>query len=43
MLITESEYNLWNENPIEFVRLQVDQSNYFNPKLIVKSLVRAIT
>ena len=42
MLISEQEYNIWNENPIEYVRLQVDQSNYFNPKAIVKTLVKSI-
>jgi hypothetical protein len=42
MLITEQEFNLWNDNAIEFVRMQVDQSNYFNPKSIVKALVRSI-
>ena len=30
MLLTQSEYQLWTENPIEYVRLQVDQSNPFN-------------
>jgi hypothetical protein len=42
MLITEQEYNLWTENPIEYVRLQVDQSNCFNAKAIVKTLVKSI-
>jgi len=42
MLITEQEFALWSENPIEFVRLQVDQSNYFNPKAMVKQLVKAV-
>jgi hypothetical protein len=42
MLINESEYSLWSENAIEYVRLQVDQSNAFNVKQIVKTLVKSI-
>ena len=42
MLISENEYNLFSENPIEYVRMQVDQSNPFNAKHIVKSLVKTI-
>jgi len=32
MLISEQEFNLWNENPIEYVRMQVDFSNPWNVK-----------
>ncbi len=42
MLLSQSEYQLWSENPIEYVRLQVDQSNQFNPKNIVKLLVNSV-
>ena len=42
MLISQSEFELWSENPIEYVRMQVDQSNPFNAKHIVKLLVKII-
>lgn len=42
MLINENEFQLLTENPIEYVRMQVDQSNPFNAKLIVKALVKSI-
>lgn len=42
MLLSQSEYQLWSENPIEYVRLQVDQSNPFNSKNIVKLLVNSV-
>jgi len=42
MLLSQSEYQLWSENPIEYVRLQVDQSNQFNSKNIVKLLVNQV-
>lgn len=42
MLLSQSEYQLWSDNPIEYVRLQVDQSNPFNSKNIVKLLVNQI-
>jgi hypothetical protein len=42
MLLTQGEYQLWTENPIEYVRLQVDQSNQNNSKHIVKLLVKVI-
>ena len=32
MLMSQAEAELWTENPIEFVRLQVDQSNQYNTK-----------
>jgi len=31
-MLTEYEYQLWQENPIEYVRLQVDNSNSWNVK-----------
>lgn len=42
MLISQSEFELWTENPIEYVRMQVDQSNPNNAKSIVKILVRNV-
>lgn len=42
MLITQHEYMLWQENPIEYVRYQVDQSNTFNPKKQAKNLIKVI-
>ncbi len=42
MLISQSEYQLWTDNPIEYVRMQVDQSNHFNSKCIVRLLVNQI-
>lgn len=42
MLLTQSEFELWSDNPIEYVRMQVDQSNQFNTKNIVKLLVESI-
>jgi hypothetical protein len=42
MLLSQSEYQLWSENPIEYVRLQVDESNPFNSKNIVKLLVNSV-
>ena len=32
MLISEQEYSLWNSEPIEYVRMQVDFSNPWNVK-----------
>jgi hypothetical protein len=42
MLITQTEYNLWGENPIEYVRMQVDHASSLNPKNIVKILVNSV-
>ena len=42
MLLTQSEFDMWTENPIEYVRGQDDQSNPFNAKHIVKLLVKVI-
>jgi hypothetical protein len=39
MLLTVHEYNEWNENPVEYIRMQVDQSDSYNIKTIVKHLV----
>ena len=43
MLITQAEFDLWQENPIEYVRMQVDEANPLNSKIIVRNLVRMIT
>lgn len=32
MLITQQEFQLWSENAVEYVRLQVDNSNAYNVK-----------
>jgi hypothetical protein len=40
MLLTEYEYNMWFENPIEYIRLQVDHSNSFNVKRANNDLIR---
>lgn len=42
MLMTQAEYEQWTNDPIEYVRLQADQSNQFNVKSIVKLLVKSI-
>lgn len=42
MLLTQSEFEQFSEDPIEYVRMQVDQSNQFNTKNIVKLLVESI-
>lgn len=42
MLITQADVDLWQENPIEYVRTQVDQSNPFNVRSIVKLLVQQV-
>lgn len=42
LMVTESEFELWNENPIEYIRLQVDNSNCHNPKPILKCLLGII-
>jgi hypothetical protein len=43
LLVTEHEHGLWAENPVEFVRLQVDNSNSFNVKRSNQSLIRNLT
>lgn len=42
MLMTQAEYEQYSNDPIEYVRLQADQSNPFNSKSIVKLLVKGI-
>ena len=42
MLITEKEVQIWNENKIEFVRLQVDNTNQWNVKRTNQDLIKAI-
>jgi hypothetical protein len=42
MLLSQHDYELWSENPIEYVRMQVDQSNSFNPKHTVLQLIKTI-
>ena len=42
MLVSEKEYSLWNENPIEYVRMQVDFSNPWNVKRTNQDLIKAI-
>lgn len=42
MLISQHEFELWNDNPVEYVRLQVDQSNTFNIKKNVTHLITTI-
>jgi hypothetical protein len=32
LLITQYEFQQWQENPVEYVRLQVDNSNAYNVK-----------
>lgn len=41
-MLTEHEYQLWQENPIEYVRLQVDNSNSWNVKRTNQQLIKAI-
>ena len=42
MLITENEVQIWNENKIEYVRLQVDNTNQWNVKRTNQDLIKAI-
>ena len=42
MLISEQEWRLWSENPIEYVRMQVDFSNPWNVKRTNQDLIKAI-
>jgi hypothetical protein len=42
MLLTEHEFELWSENPIEYVRRQVDQSNQWNPRGNVLQLIKTV-
>ena len=43
MLISQNEFDLWQENPIEYVRMQMDEKNPFNSKMLVRILVKEIT
>ena len=36
------EYSLWEDEPIEYVRLQVDMSNEYNVKRTNQELIRTI-
>lgn len=40
MLVTQNEFDLWQENAIEYVRMQMDESNPFNSKILVINLVK---
>lgn len=42
LLITEQEFQLWSENPVEYVRLQVDNSNAWNVKRVDEDLIKTI-
>jgi hypothetical protein len=42
MLINEREFHLFTDNPVEYVRMQVDNSNPFSAKVLIKQLVRTI-
>jgi len=41
-LISQYEFQLWTENPVEFVRLQIDRSNSHNVKRTNQELIRTI-
>jgi len=41
-LISEYEFQLWGENPVEYVRLQVDMSNAWNVKRTNQELIQTI-
>ena len=42
LLISENEFQLWSENPVEYVRLQVDNSNSFNVKKVDEDMIQSI-
>ena len=42
LLISENEFQLWSENPVEYVRLQVDNSNAWNVKKVNEDLIKTI-
>ena len=42
LMLGEYEYTLWNENSIEYVRLQVDVSNSWNVKRTNQELIKTI-
>lgn len=43
MLVSQNEFDLWQENQIEYVRMQMDETNPFNSKILVRNLVKQIT
>ena len=42
LVMQQREFSLWEENPIEYVRLQVDMSNAFNVKRTNQDLIKTI-
>jgi hypothetical protein len=42
MMITDKEVQIWGDNQIEYVRLQVDNTNAWNVKRTNQDLVRKI-
>lgn len=42
LLLSEYEFQLWSENPVEYVRLQVDRSNAHNVKRTNQELIKTI-
>jgi len=42
MLVTQYEMETWTSNPIEYVRLQVDNSNSWNVKRTNQDMIKAI-
>lgn len=42
MLISQYEFQLWSENSVEYVRLQVDNSNAWNVKRTNQELIKTI-
>ena len=42
LLITQHEFELWSEDAVEYVRLQVDRSNNHNVKRTNQELIRTI-
>ena len=42
MLLTQHEFNEWSDNPVEYIRMQVDQSDSYSIKTIVRALVNSI-
>ena len=42
LLVNQNEFQLWSENPVEYVRLQVDNSNAWNVKRMDEELIKTI-
>ena len=42
LLISQYEFQLWSENSVEYVRLQVDNSNAWNVKRVDEDLIKTI-